>query len=173
LKTSSCNIFKIERRVYKMAKKINPSNINKGYSRFNEKTITRITDRFGEEYDVTISKYFKKTDIAKLLIDFSSVKDQLKEKVDNTSLLNDFTYIYPILLIKYFTNIIVPDIAVDMIQLSTQLIDLEIMDKIMNCLSQEEIDRVSVYMKQATDNLPKTLGDLGFNNNDITNAEVI
>ena len=60
-----------------------------------------------------------------------------------------------------------------MIQLSTQLIDLEIMDKIMNCLSQEEIDRVSVYMKQATDNLPKTLGDLGFNNNDITNAEVI
>jgi len=144
-----------------MAKKINASNLNKGYSKFNEKTTEHITDRFGEEYNVEITKFFKKTDIVELLKDFSTVKIQLKDKVEDESLLTDFTYIYPILLIKYFTNIIVPEKAEDMVQLSTQLINLEIMDKLMNILPQDEVSRVSSYMKQAVENLPKTLDILG------------
>jgi len=144
-----------------MAKKINASNINKGISKFNEKTVEHIIDRFGEEYNVEITKYFKKTDIVELLKDFSTVKIQLTDKVDDQSLLTDFTYIYPILLIKYFTNIIVPEKAEDMVQLSTQLINLEIMDKLMNVLPKDEVSRVSDYMKQAVENLPKTLDILG------------
>jgi len=48
-----------------------------------------------------------------------------------------------------------------MVQLSTQLINLEIMDKLMNILPQDEVSRVSSYMKQAVENLPKTLDILG------------
>ena len=50
-------------------KKLNEVSLNKGFSKFNEKITERETDRFGEEYEVEFSKYLKKTDTQKIMID--------------------------------------------------------------------------------------------------------
>lgn len=121
-------------------KKINEASLNKGFNKFNEKITERVTDIFGEEYEVEITKHFKKSDTQKILIDYYSITEDLEE-TEGVENLKD-TIIIPMLMIKRFTNISVPDEGERLLAMADKLAELELFGKIMNLLPEDELLRM-------------------------------
>lgn len=127
-------------------KKLNEVSLNKGFNKFNEKISEKVTDRFGEIYELEVSKYMKKTNTQKIMIDYFAIMDDLKdtEGVDN---LRD-TIIIPMLLIKYFTNISIPDEGERLLAMADKLIELELFSQIMGLLPEDELLKMTETTEQ-------------------------
>ena len=127
-------------------KKINEASINKGFGKFNEKVTERVTDIFGEEYEVEISKYLKKSYTQKIMIDYMEIIEGLKdmEGIDN---LKD-SIILPTLMIKYFTNVVIPDEGEKLLIMADKLIELELFSEILNLLPEDELLKMNKVAEQ-------------------------
>lgn len=128
--------------------------INKNANKFNEKISQQIEDRFGNTYTLEVSKFFKKTDIQKLIVDYVAFKEQLNEISTQVKTIEQSFFLFPILLVKYFTNVPIPDDVEEMLVVAETLINLDLLDKIIGVLPQEEIKRVNELIKKMSDNLP-------------------
>jgi len=122
-------------------KKLNEASLNKGFNKFNEKVTERVADRFGEEYEVEVSKYLKKTDTQRIMIDYMEIIDELKD-MEGIDTLKD-TIILPMLMIKKFTNISIPDEAEKLLAMADKLAELELFGQIMNLLPEDELLKMS------------------------------
>lgn len=139
------------------AKKLNEASLNKGFNKFNEKVLERVTDRFSETYEIEVVKYLKKTDTQKIMIDYMSIIDELKDMqgVDN---LRD-SIIIPMLLIKYFTNISVPDEGEKLLSMADKLVELELFDVIMNLLPEKELLKMTEVADQFNESVKKMVSE--------------
>jgi len=156
----------------KMAnKKLTTSIMSKSLAKFNERISLTVTDRFSDSYNIEINKYFKTSEVQKLIVDYLSFKEELPNLVNELELIKDTTYLYYALLVKYFTNVPFSDNLVELISGVETLIDLEIFDHIIGALPKEEIERVNDLIKKMTDNLPLANKLLGIEN-DKTTEEV-
>lgn len=158
-----------------MTKKLNNQNINKSNTKFNEKLTIQVKDRFGEIYDVEIYKHFKKMDVQKLVVEYSIHKEELPSIVSDLELIKNSTFLFPALLVKFFTNVPIPDDLVELISTIEVLVNLEVLDQIIGALPQEEIERVNELIKKMTDNLDLTekLLNIEKNKYNDTNNEII
>jgi len=127
-------------------KKINEVSLNKGFNKFNEKVTERITDIFGEEYELEINKHFKKSDTQKIMIDYLEIEEEFKEIKDIGNLKD--TIIIPMLMIKYFTNVAVPDEGEKLLAMADKLIELELLSEILNLLPEDELLKMSDVAEQ-------------------------
>jgi len=127
-------------------KKINEASVNKGFGKFNEKTTERVTDIFGEEYEVEISKYLKKSYTQKIMIDYMEIIEELKD-MDGIDNLKD-TIILPTLMIKYFTNVVIPDEGEKLLVMADKLIELELFSEILNLLPEDELLKMNKVVEQ-------------------------
>jgi hypothetical protein len=150
-----------------MAKKLTTPSLSKATSKFNERIAIQVTDRFGETYSVEINKYFKTSEVQKLIVDYLSFKEELPNLVSDLELVKDNTYLYYALLVKYFTNVPLSDDLLELISGVETLIDIEVFDHIVGAFPKEEIERVNELIKKMKDNLPLANQLLGIENNSI------
>lgn len=126
-------------------KKISEGSLNKTLNKFNEKISKKVTDRFGEVYEVEVNKYLRKSDAQKILVDFLRVMEELKE-VEYVESLKDI--IIPMLMMKYFTNIPIPESGEELLMLSDKLIELELFSEIVNLFPEDELMKISELLEQ-------------------------
>ena len=138
-------------------KKINEASINKGFGKFNEKVTERVTDIFGEEYEVEISKHLKKSYTQKIMIDYMEIIEELKD-MDGIDNLKD-TIILPTLMIKYFTNVVIPDEGEKLLVMADKLIELELFGKIMDLLSEDELLKMTDVVEQFSKSVEKMVAE--------------
>ena len=138
-----------------MAKKLTISNINKEYTRFNEKSEISIMDG---KYTIEVNKHMKKTDIQKMLIDYDSIARQLENNHDIEILKG--TIIIPTLLIKYLTNIDVPEEADKLLMMAEQLINLDLFSEIIASLPEDEIVKMTLVIDQVVTNTSKMVKEI-------------
>jgi len=138
-------------------KKLNESSLNKSFTKFNEKSTEKVTDRFSETYEIEVSKYLKKTDTQKIMIDYMTIIDELKdtENIDN---LKD-TIIIPMIMIKYFTNITVPNEGEKLLVMADKLIELELFVEIMSLLPENELLKITEVAEQFSESIKKMVAE--------------
>jgi len=153
-------------------KKLNQQTISKVSTKFNERISLTVTDRFSDSYTIEINKYFKKTEIQKMIVDYFSFKEELKTIVFDLELVRNTAFLFPALLVKYFSNVPLSDDIVELISGTETLMDIEVFDHIVGALPQEEVERVNSMIKTMTDNIPLMNKMLGNENiNEISNEE--
>jgi len=145
-------------------KKLTSSTLSKSSTKFNEKVSIQVSDRFSDVYTVEINKYFKTTEIQKLIVDYISFKKELPSLVSNLELIKDTTYLFYALLIKYFTNVPLSEDITELISGVETLINIEVFDKIIGALPKEEVERVNILINKMKDNLPLANQLLGLDN---------
>jgi len=152
------------------SKKLNQQTISKVSTKFNERISLTVTDRFSECYTIEINKYFKKTEIQKMIVDYFSFKEELKTIVFDLELVRNTAFLFPALLVKYFSNVPLSNDIVELISGTETLMDIEVFDHIVGALPQEEVERVNSMIKTMTDNIPLMNKMLG-NENESSNEE--
>lgn len=110
-------------------------------------------------YKVMIDTKFRKTKLQKLINELVQVSDYIKE---NKYQIDILTYLY-ILLIKYFTDIPVPNELEKQITMTNLLIDNGYFEAIVNEFDQNEINKFIEMLNMYKNNLFKILEsqDLG------------
>lgn len=156
----------------KKVKKNNLSleNINKTISHLDENFTIKVKDRFDNEYDVIINKYFKKSDVNNITGTLIQMIGEYREEngfVDVTKIM----YIYPFLLVKYFTNIPIPDKTIEIINYAKKLVELDIVGQVMDNIPSEEMEKVNKWIEETINVLPEYVPQLLdiVNKNDLTN----
>ncbi len=120
-------------------------------------------------YKVMIDTKFRKTKLQKLINELVQVSDYIKE---NKYQIDILTYLY-ILLIKYFTDIPVPNELEKQITMTNLLIDNGYFEAIVNEFDQNEINKFIEMLNMYKNNLFKILEsqDLGnLNKEDVNNG---
>lgn len=120
-------------------------------------------------YKVMIDTKFRKTKLQKLINELVQVSDYIKE---NKYQIDILTYLY-ILLIKYFTDIPVPNELEKQITMTNLLIDNGYFEAIVNKFDQNEINKFIEMLNMYKNNLFKILEsqDLGnLNKEDVNNG---
>jgi hypothetical protein len=120
-------------------------------------------------YKVMIDTKFRKTKLQKLINELVQVSDYIKE---NKYQIDILTYLY-ILLIKYFTDIPVPNELEKQIIMTNLLIDNGYFEAIVNEFDQNEINKFIEMLNMYKNNLFKILEsqDLGnLNKEDVNNG---
>lgn len=133
------------------SKKLTLSAVHKESAKLNEKFTVPLMDG---KYEIVVNKYFKKTDIPKLIGDFMLINEQLKENgsVDNYI---DIIYLFDILIIKYMTNIPLPEDGLSLVSYIYELININVLHEIIDALPKEEIEKASNWIKEVLEKMPE------------------
>lgn len=127
-------------------KKLNESSLNKSFTKFNEKVTERVTDRFGEIYEIEVSKYLKKNGTKDIMINYMAIADELRD-VENIENLKD-SIIMPMLMIKYFTNIPVSNEGEKLLIMADKLTELDLFGQIISLLPEDELLKMGDVAEQ-------------------------
>jgi len=132
-------------------KHLSLASINKQHAaEFNQ--MKRVTLKNGDYIDIQLK--FKKTSIQRLLLDYSDILEQLKNKNVSWEVFKDATFIYYMLLLKHFTSLgnSIPLDIEKMVVICEKLIDLDLLEEILNQFDPEELKRVQDMIEQVGKN---------------------
>lgn len=133
------------------SKKLTLSAVHKENTKFNEKIVVSIKDG---KYEVAVNKNFKKSEIPKLVGDFMTITTQLKENGLEDM---DTKFLFPILLIKHYTNVPLPEDSLELIAYINELINIEVLDDIILALPREEVEKANKWFAEMVDNMPQVI----------------
>ena len=136
------------------SKKLTISAIKKDNSKFNEKMTVPIKDG---KYEIIVNKYFKKTDASKLLGDYITITEQLIESGADIDITSNDIFLFQVLLIKYMTNVPLPEDGLELIAYIQELINAEVLNEIFLALPQEEVEKVQTWINDSFKNMPQVL----------------
>lgn len=142
------------------SKKLTLSAVHKESTKLNEKFTQQIKDRSGNEYEIIVNKYFKKTDMSKLMGEFIAINEELKENGSAFDEYGDNIYLFHLLIIKYMTNIPLPSDALELIAYAQELINIDVLEQIMKSLPQEEITKVMGWINESLKKLPEMIPEI-------------
>ena len=131
------------------AKKLTPAVLKKQDKRLDEKgTFTIEID--GEEFELTHDLIFRKSKNHKVLDDLVLFFEECgKNRLQALELATPYI---ALLAIKHFTSLEVSDDIDEALDMLNVLIDLEVLDKIVNSLPEEEISKLFELLTQTLDN---------------------
>jgi len=132
-------------------KHLSLASINKQHAaEFNQ--MKRVTLKNGDYID--IQEKFRKTSIQRLLLDYSDILEQLKNKNVSWEVFKNATFIYYMLLLKHFTSLsnTIPLDVEKMVLICEKLIDLELIEEILNQFDPEEVKKVENMIEQVGKN---------------------
>jgi hypothetical protein len=153
-------------------KNLNPTEIKKQVKKLKEKGEFFIT--IGEEeYRVTHDEVFLNSKIHKVLDDMVELFNEGRNRKEVLEVATPYT---TILIIKHFTSIEVPDDIDGAIEMMNALIDLEVVDKILNALPEEEVvkmyERIAVVVNNVKSNLEDGLLEADEMEKELQNEQV-
>lgn len=124
-----------------MSKKLNLGTLKSEDNKFyTEKKITV------NGHDILIQEHFRPTTIQRMFMELVEKVEYMKENGIKLSFLPSYIYI---LLIKYFTNIEVPEEFEKQIQMLDLLIDNNYLEPVINAIPQEEIDKINTFIMKS------------------------
>lgn len=145
-------------------------NISKTVNELDKKIPIKVYDRFGNEYNVIVNKYFKKSDVSKVTGILIEIIGQLREKDKDKDIdVKQIIYVYPFLLLKYFTNIPIPDNINEIIIYAQNLIELDVVEQIYDAIPKNELTKVNNWIEETINILPEYVPQLveTMNQNDL------
>ena len=149
----------------KKVKQLTLATLNKLDSKLNEKKSVYINIG-GDDYEVIIDKHFRKSTIHLLILNYLNILQDLKSKQEVTfETLMDTNKLLNTLIVKYFTNIPLPEITniEGLIAVSNTLLDLGIMEALFNeHFDKNEIEKLVDEVNKVAKNIGKLQGEIGF-----------
>lgn len=154
-------------------KNLNVTELKKKAKELSKQKEETVKDIHGDEYNIKIDEFFRKSKIHKLLEDLI---DFMNETRNNEELVGITTVYTSLLLIKHFTNLSIPDDIDGSVDMLYAITDLELLDEILNVLPEEEVEKVYNQLKISTErmnaNLDELLKEAGDLDDKIDNKEV-
>lgn len=124
-----------------MSKKLNLGTLKSEDNKFyTEKKITV------NGHDILIQEHFRPSAIQRMFMELVEKIEYMKESGIKLSFISSYIYI---LLIKYFTNIEVPEEFEKQIQMLDLLIDNNYLEPVINAIPQEEIDKINTFIMKS------------------------
>jgi hypothetical protein len=124
-----------------MSKKINLGTLKSEDNKFyTEKKITV------NGHDILVQEHFRPSTIQRMLMELVEKVEYMKENNIKLSFVPSYILI---LLVKYFTNIEVPEEFEKQIQMLDLLIDNNYLEPIINAIPQEEINKFDTFVMRA------------------------
>lgn len=110
----------------------------------------------GDTYKIMVDEHFRKTKIFKLMDDIVEFYNEASKFAD-ASMLELVTPYSTLLIIKHFTDIEISDEIDEALAMLDVMIDLEILDKIVNAMPEEEVEKVYEMLTNMMNNMRKNL----------------
>lgn len=110
----------------------------------------------GDVYKINIDEHFRKTKIFKLMDDLVEFFNQAN-KVGDASMLELATPYSTLLIIKHFTDIEISDNIDEALTMLDVMIDLECLDKIVNAMPENEVEKVYEMLANMMRNMERNL----------------
>lgn len=124
-----------------MSKRINLGTLKSEDNKFyTEKKITV------NGHDILIQEHFRPSAIQRMFMELVEKIEYMKESGIKLSFIPSYIYI---LLIKYFTNIEVPEEFEKQVQMLDLLIDNNYLEPVINAIPQEEIDKINTFIMKS------------------------
>lgn len=124
-----------------MSKKLNLGTLKSEDNKFyTEKKITV------NGHDILIQEHFRPSTIQRMFMELVEKIEYMKESGIKLSFIPSYIYI---LLIKYFTNIEVPEEFEKQVQMLDLLIDNNYLEPVINAIPQEEIDKINTFIMKS------------------------
>lgn len=124
-----------------MSKRINLGTLKSEDNKFyTEKKITV------NGHDILIQEHFRPSAIQRMFMELVEKIEYMKESGIKLSFIPSYIYI---LLIKYFTNIEVPEEFKKQVQMLDLLIDNNYLEPVINAIPQEEIDKINTFIMKS------------------------
>lgn len=136
-------------------KKLTPMELKKQVKKLSEQTEMTIKVA-GEDYKVLYDVHFKKTKQYAVLDDLIKF---FQAGGENTEILDFATPYTALLVVKHFTSLEVPDEVEEAIILLEALIDLEILDKVILGLPEEEVGKVYELITETVQRLNSNIDE--------------
>jgi hypothetical protein len=109
-------------------------------------------------YEILIDEKFRPTKIHRMILEFLEKMEYARENNINLNLVD----YYPLLLIKYFTNIPIPDELEKQIVVYEYLIDNGFFEEIIKSFSKEEIKKTVEHVRNFADNYKQLVNNSDF-----------
>lgn len=137
-------------------KKLTPAELKKQVKKLDE--VQEVLVAVGDtDYLVEYDVHFKKSKQHALLDDLVKFFSEAGERVEILDMATPYT---ALLTLKYFTNIDVSDDISEALLLLETLIDLEILDKILNALPEEEVSKLYKLIADTATNFRNNLDEM-------------
>lgn len=149
-----------------MAKNMTASSLKKLEQKLNQTEKVTITDKYGDEHNIVISKDFRDSRISKVVLRYLKALQDLNKKteIDDEEIL-DTTQLLPVLIFQEFTNMPIPkDLPINqLISLNYQFADSYITAALFVEMGQENIDKVTKFAELSSEGasgIGQNLGEL-------------
>ncbi|MBZ4664652.1 MAG: yomO [Caloramator sp.] len=109
-------------------------------------------------YEILIDEKFRPTKIHRMILEFLEKMEYARENNINLNLLD----YYPLLLMKYFTNIPIPDELEKQIVVYEYLIDNGFFEEIIKSFPKEEIKKTVEHVRNFADNYKQLVNNSDF-----------
>lgn len=139
--------------VNKKVKSLNLTELNKQNKKLDGRTEHFIFAN-GDEYRVRIDIHFRKSKQYKLLDDIIDFFDKGNDNIDLLDLATPYT---SLLIIKYFTDIYVPDDIERALEILDILVDLELIAEILNLMPEEEVAKIYELLSATVDRMRENI----------------
>lgn len=146
----------MEGRIYCMAnktnKKLTSSNILSLHSKtFSQKKV--LLESEGQTFEVLIDTKFQPSKIQALIMELAEQQQKIKHLDD----ILDISYFVSFLVVKHFTDISITKTVGNnfeqQIRVLKAMVDLGIFEQIMDGFDKQELDKINIYIKKASDNI--------------------
>ncbi|TBL76245.1 hypothetical protein [Paenibacillus thalictri] len=100
-----------------------------------------------------VQKSFAKTNIQRFLAEYIEILEQLKKNHVDSSVMQNITFVYYMLLLRHFTSLTaIPSKVEEMIEVCGKLIDLDILEQVLNAFDPKELEKMNAYIRKIEEN---------------------